>query len=635
MTGVLTWQQLHDLKCSELLDAADGWGAVSTQADAARDRISDDMVRSLETTQKGEAATSAATRLQRLDRNYDYIRTECGLVRTTLSSLVYELVGFQGQLKDALDDAASLGFTVAADGSVSYPAGGQNVVTNQPNPGGSVTADTPVLSRPPTLSTPHPGLVDPNPNRAKAQDIADRIRRVLTAARQADEHFSTTLSKLKAEPGLDVTDAMWKDAAADLAAVRKVSGDYLKKTIPTGGTPSDRHDWWTHLSQSQRDEYLASCPDIIGNLDGIPAVARDEANRDNLRLLIGKLSGVDDAAARAKLDGLRSIDWQLHGPPQDGAPPMYLLGIGDQGNGRAIVAFGNPDTSRNVSAYVPGLGTSLDKGFAEGDIKRARKTAIGAREYDTSSASIVWLGYDAPQFDGAKFLDASNYLDPTKLAKNFEVMGDHDAKVGASAYNQFMAGISATHEAGDPHITAIGHSYGSLTVGLAAQAHGGIPGADDIILVGSPGTEAKNADALGVGRDHVYVGAAKNDVVTQLPSKAELGGALGGYFAGPAGAYVGHKVGESLGGGGGSDELYFGTDPASHEFGAKRFATGDGPFILDPDKLNKLKDGDFENPFDVSAHSHYFDPDEDEQSARNIAKIVANRGNKISTQEPR
>ncbi|MFD9485910.1 alpha/beta hydrolase [Streptomyces sp. NPDC059991] len=634
MTGLLTWRQLHDLKCDELLDAADGWGAVSTQADAARDRISDEMVRSLEATQKGMAAPAAIGRLRRLDRNYDYIRTECGLVRTTLSSLVYELVGFQGQLKGALDDAASLGFTVAADGSVSYPAGGQNLLTNEPVPGGSATGASPLLPGPPSLNAPQPGLVNPNPNHAKAQDIAARIQRALTAARQADEHFSTALNRLKAEPGLEVTDATWKDAAADLAAVRKVSGEYLKKTIPTGATPADRHDWWMHLSPSQRDEYLAACPDIIGNLDGVPTTARDEANRDNLQLLIGKLSAADNEAARAKLDGLRSIDTQLRAAPEPGVPPMYLLGIGEEGNGRAIVAFGNPDTSKNVSAYVPGLGTSLDGDFARNDIKRARATAKGAGFYDPSSASIVWLGYDAPQFEAEKFLD------PNKLAENFEVMGDHDAKVGASAYNQFMAGVSATHETGDPHVTAIGHSYGSLTVGLAAQQHGGIPGADDIILVGSPGTEAKTADDLGVGRDHVYVGAAKHDVVTQLPTKTESGGSVLGAILGigtplgPAGgAELGHKIGEHVGGG--PDELYFGTDPASHEFGAKRFATGDGPTILDPDKLNKLKGGDLENPVDVSAHSHYFDPDQDRESARNIAKIVAGQGQQIHTQEPR
>ncbi|WP_369384196.1 alpha/beta hydrolase [Streptomyces sp. cg36] len=613
---MLTWQQLHDLKCAELLNAADGWGAVSSQADAARDRISNEMIRGLEATQKGVAASAAVDRLRRLDRNYDYMRTECGLVRTTLSSLVHKLIGFQGQLKSALDDAASLGFTVAADGSVSYPAAGKNLITHEPLAGGSVTGGSPLLTGPPSLGGPQPGLIAPNPHHAKAQEIATRIQRALQAAHEADEHFSTVLGRLKAEPDLDVTDATWKDAAADRAAVRDASGEYVKSTIPTGSSPADRRDWWAHLSPSQRDEYLAACPDIIGNLDGIPATVRDEANRDNLRLLIGKLSGVDSEEARAKLAGLRSIDEQLRAAPAPGVPPMYLLGIGDQGNGRAIVAFGDPDTSRNVSAYVPGLGTKLDKGFAEGTVNRARDTALGARELDPSSAAIVWLGYDAPQ--------------------SIDVASTSDAEAGAPAYNQFMAGISATHEAGDPHITAIGHSYGSLTVGLAAQ-RGGIPGADDIVLVGSPGTEAKTAADLGVGKDHVYVGAAKNDVVTQLPTKAESGGSVLGSVIGLGtplgpveGARLGHQVGEAVGGG--PDQLYFGTDPASHEFGARRFATGDGPFIIDADKL---KDLDIGHSVDFDAHSHYFTPDKDRVSARNIALVVAGQGDAISTQDPR
>lgn len=629
MTAVLTWQQLHDLKCGELLDAADGWAAVSTQADAARDRISDEMVRSLEATQKGMAAPAALGRLRRLDRNYDYIRTECGLVRTTLNSLVYELIGFQSQLKDALDDAASLGFTVGADGSVSYPAGGKNLITNAPIPGGSVTGGSLLLSRPPTPNAPQPGLINPNPNVGKAQDIADRILRALTAAREADEQFSTALNRLKAEPGLDVTESTWKDAAADSAAVRKVAADYLKKTIPTGGTPADRHEWWTHLSASQRDEYLAACPDIIGNLDGVPSVVRDEANRDNLQLLIGKLSGEGSDAARAKLAGLQSIDYQLRVEPEPGVPPMYLLGIGDQGNGRAIVAFGDPDKSRNVSAYVPGLGTSLDADFARNDVQRARDTVKGARVYDPSSASIVWLGYDAPQ------------LPAEKLADNLDVMSPRDAVAGAPAYNEFMAGISATNENADPHITAIGHSYGSLTVGQAAQRPGGIPGADDIILVGSPGTGAHTADQLGVGKDHVYIGAAKNDIVTKLPNPGEAVSALEGFKAGfrsgsaqgvvpglisgLAGSFTGYEVGDAV-----TDEsqIYFGTDPANHEFGARRFATGDGPPLFDVDPSH-LKLGDIE------AHSNYFNPEKDRQSADNIARIVAGRADKITTQEPR
>ncbi|MFE4534182.1 hypothetical protein ACFRKB_03800 [Streptomyces scopuliridis] len=95
MTAVLTWQRLRDLKWSEFQDAADGWGEASNRADAARDRVSNEMANQLSKSQKGEAATAALGRLKRLDRNFEYIYTECGLVRTTLNSLAFELSGAQ------------------------------------------------------------------------------------------------------------------------------------------------------------------------------------------------------------------------------------------------------------------------------------------------------------------------------------------------------------------------------------------------------------------------------------------------------------------------------------------------------------------------------------------------------------
>jgi pimeloyl-ACP methyl ester carboxylesterase len=283
---------------------------------------------------------------------------------------------------------------------------------------------------------------------------------------------------------------------------------------------------------------------------------------------------------------------------------MYLLGVDDEGNGRAIVSYGNPDASRNVSAYVPGLGTALDSDFAKNDLKRARDTAIDAQKYDPSSASIVWLGYDAPQ------------LPADKVMEDFSVMSMDDAKVGATAYNRFMAGMSATNEHADPHITAIGHSYGSLTVGQAAQRHGGIPGVDDIVLVGSPGTGADRAEDLNAGKGHVFVGAAENDPVTRLPSKKEAAvGTVGFFGGGPAGAYLIGDLADQ-----GDDDVWFGKDPASKEFGARRFAVDDGP--------RPVIDGQGPTP----AHSNYFDPGKDLESSDNIAKIVAGQSDRIKVE---
>ncbi|MEU1074858.1 MULTISPECIES: alpha/beta hydrolase [unclassified Streptomyces] len=120
---------------------------------------------------------------------------------------------------------------------------------------------------------------------------------------------------------------------------------------------------------------------------------------------------------------------------------------------------------------------------------------LAHRNYpDTTTASIAWLGYDAPQLDGFTWSAT-------------DVMRDDDAKAGAPAYNRFLSGIRVTHESGSPHVTAIGHSYGSLTLGQATQRPGGIP-ADHVVLVGSPGTGVDKASDLGVGADHVWRGSS-------------------------------------------------------------------------------------------------------------------------------
>ncbi|QEV20598.1 alpha/beta hydrolase [Streptomyces alboniger] len=623
MNAVLTWQQLRDLKLAELNEAGDGWGAVSDRADSDRVRVEAEMTGALTKTQESESARSAVRRLKRLGRNYEYIQTECGLIRSTVNGLSHELNAPQRRLKEALDDAAALSYTVHGDGSITYPAGGEQGTTGKKVPGGTVIGNNGMLAPgntglfppgnnglyQPGLGPGAPKLLSPNPHQAKAQDIADRISRAVREAREIDARFSRSLLKLKAEPGLKVDAGTWADAAKDAEAVRGVAYEYLKEHIPQDKSPAERKAWWEGLTKDQRAEYLAVYPDVIGNLDGIPATVRDEANRNNLNLLIGEMEGRGDEKAKTQLAGLQEIDRKLAEnerlrlkDPKE--PPMLLLGIGGEGGGRAIVAYGNPDTSRNVSAYVPGLGTALDKDFVNNDVaRRAHDTAVGAREIDPSSAAIVWLGYDAPQIGP----------DSDSLLGNLAVMQDDDAKQGAAAYNSFMSGLDATNRHDDPHLTAIGHSYGSRTVGAAAQMDGGIPSADDILFVGSPGVGVDRAEDLGVGKGHVYVGAADNDPVTHLPSKQEAWAGAAGILAGPPAAYLMGDMADR-----GDDDIWFGRDPASESFGATRFKVDDGPIPVIGG----------EGPID--AHSNYFDPAEvrnggDPESAANIAAVVAGR----------
>ncbi|MGW1073168.1 alpha/beta hydrolase [Streptomyces sp. NPDC002537] len=575
---MVTIDELTKLDRSKFTKAADAWSKVSNRASVAMGRVENQMLVTLRGTQKGKAADEALKGLAQLSKNYQYIHAECGLIRTALSGLAEELEGPQNKLKQAIKDAADLKFTVNPDGSVKYPT--------------SEATKVPFLQQP-ARSGGLPLMTKSNPNQAKAQDIADRIATALQEANDIDGRYAKALKKLNTNGKLDQTD--FTDVAQDLKDVQSAARKYSSELEGRKGkSPKENAEWWKKLSQEKRANLLASFPDQIGGLDGLPAVVRDRANRDYLPMLMGKLDGQGDEESKTMLKGLRGIDEKLR---KGSVPPMFLLGIGDQGNGRAVVSYGNPDTSRNVSVYVPGLGTKLNGDFADGGLNRAFYTVDGARVYDKSTASIVWLGYDAPQ--------------------SMDVMDKKRAEAGAPAYQSFLQGVRAANENPNAHVTAIGHSYGSLTLGRATQRSGGLP-VDDIVLVGSPGTGVEKAEDLGVGKDHVYVGAAQNDLVTWAPSKGTVNEVAAGGIVPTVGRYLADKV---LG----RDDhhLWFGRDPASKGFGAHRFKVDDGPI--------PVLDGDGVTP----AHSNYFNPHKDKQSADNIAAVVAGRPDLVVSEKRR
>ncbi|WP_326736448.1 alpha/beta hydrolase [Streptomyces sp. NBC_01022] len=480
----------------------------------------------------------------------------------------------QGRLADAVADATDSGYKVANDGTVTAPT----VDSAHMMPG-----DIAMMHR---------------DQAARAQGYADRIGDAWNAAREADKEYAAAI-KLFTDAANRCAKGDWSAGLVELATANALSNELLSEL----GMPDDKASpeavqrWWASLSPSLQAELIQDYPEEIGNRDGIPVVDRDRANRTYLPMLLSSLetdyaaaSGDKAAALKDKIDGVKGIQQQLD---QGREPRPYLLGLGATGNGRAIVSFGNPDSSKNVSAYVPGLNTKLSGHFASADVNRAWAVAQTANETypNTSTASVVWLGYDAPQLDGFKWSAA-------------DVMNDDDAKAGAPAYNSFLNGIRATHESGSPHVTAIGHSYGSLTVGQAAQLPGGIP-ADDVVLVGSPGVGVDRAADLGVGADHVYVGAAKNDQVTNLPTGNLL------EYVSPGSEY-------------GPKENWFGTDPADDHFGGHHFSVAPG----EDTGLAGLVTGD------LPAHSVYFKP-EGGESLYNIASVVTGHGDAIKTTAPR
>ncbi|MGW2299842.1 alpha/beta hydrolase [Streptomyces sp. NPDC001809] len=589
-----TWQQLRDAKLDEYTDAADGWGRISSRSNADKDRVDNGMFAKIHETQKGETATKAGGDVQQLSRNYQYLHTECGLIRTALNGLAAELAAPQKKVKQALEDAENLKFTVKPDGSVEYPTDSFVLA-----PGNNTAQHGAPVPLAPGKGE---GVGSPDANKGKAEDIAQRIGDAVREAAEIDGRYAAALRRLKAGPGLDVSSADLVDAAADTKALQQAAGKYADDDrIPHGKSPQENADWWNGLTQEQRDEYATLYPASVGALDGIPSSVRDDANRTvfaetRAQILtdlnkpapnqyIPNPNGSYPAAVvspeyrqwqkdqerlKEQLKGSDSIQARFDATGREGLPEAYLLGYDKDGIGRAIVANGNPDTADHTAVYVPGTTTNL-KDF-DGDISRMTDLWYQSQAMAPGQnvSTITWFGYDAPQS-----------LAPDAMQKDF-------AYDGSPKLLQFMDGLETVQGGPDEsHTTIVGHSYGSTVVGDASNK--GDLAADDIVAVGSPGMLTGRAEDLDVGKDHVWSEAATSDVV---PAGGKIAG-LGGYTWG---VETWNGIPFNAG--------YVQTVPSDELFGAHRMDV------------------------DTSGHSDYWT--RESESLKNQAKVVTGRYDEVN-----
>ncbi|GAB2881694.1 alpha/beta hydrolase [Nocardioides pacificus] len=382
------------------------------------------------------------------------------------------------------------------------------------------------------------------------------------------------------------------DAAMTLDQVRRRYGGVedpadraLDTMPPTGASAQEVSAWWASLTPAQRRALVHASPGSIGNRDGVPPGARDEANRVSLARDLHELEMLEDqdlltrdeeAAlrnARAADQALRRMADTVDPRTFDQVPAQLYVYDPDAfgGDGRVAVAVGDLATAQNIAVTVPGLGT--DAASAPGLADRAVSVYEAARADDgaSSTASMLWIGYDAPD----------NFVDGVD---GYSVVSEHLARQGGERLSDMVDGLRTSREGDPAHITVIGHSYGSTTTGHAATGDG--LAADDIVLVGSPGAGdgAHRAEDLGVGDDHVWVGRNSRDAVAMLGDQGWV----------------------NLGNTG----LGLGNDPSSDDFGAQRFqAEAVDRDLVRPDFWNSLED-----------HSKYFD--HDSESLANIAQIV-------------
>ncbi|WP_112262816.1 alpha/beta hydrolase [Lentzea terrae] len=401
-----------------------------------------------------------------------------------------------------------------------------------------------------------PGL-DEEQTRTLANQVNDSLNKVKSGYDNVLRSYAGALTKIP--PGFEQsarTDCGW-----DRAAQRAGAGGALPPVPPPGTDPKTVAAWWKSLSADQQKALLDTKFQELGQLPGLPAEVLDKANRLRVADDIDRFGKQKDELKQQLADRARelgvdpeSADGQraLRNDPQGSAlmsqydeaarrhrnaeaantsllmagdqvekngKQAYILAYSPDGpggkEGTMAIAFGNPDTAKNLAVCVPGTTSDLAGGFS------MEQAANLSNAMGPDGAAIQWLGYDAP----AAALGQVN--DPAQAIEGGKILAQDVANYRAVNPNA--------------HVTVIGHSYGSTVVGYSAMDNG--LKADDIAFVGSPGVGASNVNQLGPGAGHVYVGGTEHDPVIQ--------GTSGDWFT---------KDGSSTG-------------PYDSSFGAKQFGT--------------------------------------------------------------
>lgn len=361
---------------------------------------------------------------------------------------------------------------------------------------------------------------------------------------------------------------------------------------PPGAGPQAVNAWWSTLTHAQQLAIIAAAPGAIGNLDGIPAASRDQANATRLDRDLAALEERDDAGVltdmeRGLLDNVRAADEAREAIESSVDPvtyspveaQIYLYDPGAfDGDGAIGIAAGDLDTADNVAVAVPGFGTDAQSAAYLGH--RTIDMYDAARNLDpgATNATMFWIGYDAP--DNLPILDTGD-------GDAIGTLQEGAATAGGDRLADTIDGLRASRDGNPAHLTVVGHSYGSTTLGHAAHDHG-LP-ADDLVVVGSPGLggDTHHAGDLGIDPHHVWAGANSHDPIAYLADDGWVGGST---FGG----------------------VGLGDDPVEDDFGANRF---------EAESTTRSEDFTYDgHPYSLGDHNKYFH--HDTESLYDITQIV-------------
>ncbi|MFI6587041.1 alpha/beta hydrolase [Embleya sp. NPDC050493] len=510
---------------------------------------------------KGDAANGAFLASDGIGKRLSMASIEASAMVNTIRAAIGELTSCQTELRDVIERANAQRFTVGPGGSLAW----------QEMPDG----------RPAT---------SPEDQAARNRQMAgfqEEFQRIVQRATAADAKFAGEADRL--HPADLAGPNAWQNVLGDADSAAGMVGTRADQ-IPKN--PAEAAKWWAALTDEQRETFVEAYPGAIGSTDGLPSKVRDEANRIALAQQIEIMQGQtpppgDKDKHDSELARLLDIDKKLvDGQIRPAEQQLRLLKFAAEGEGRVILAVGDPDVAPHVAVFVPGTKASSDNS----DLDRVYNLQSAADRLTPGVpgdvATILWLDYDAPDTP----VDA--------------VSRDY-AAAGAPILDSFLNGLQAQN--GDTgHVTVLGHSYGSTVIGDAARRGDGIA-VDDIVALGSPGMHVDSADDLGIDPRHVWAEEAPNDPVPELGAAGHGGVRFENPFRFDM-TWGGHGPGISLD----VDSPIQFVTPTSDNFGANRMTTND----------NSSAPGSVP---DIEAHSSYWDQNPDRTpgvSLENQARVI-------------
>ncbi|SFK89043.1 alpha/beta hydrolase [Geodermatophilus ruber] len=255
-------------------------------------------------------------------------------------------------------------------------------------------------------------------------------------------------------------------------------------TLLLGATPGEVAGWWGGLSTAARTQAIARTPVLVGALDGVPAWARDEANRRFLDQVLADPAAPGHAVAVSVATEIEA---------RESAGERVQLYQFQPQQELVALALGDVDTAGSVAFLVPGMRNAAANDLtdlaaaADAVADAARAAAPGA-----AVATVAWFGYRPPSGAGA--------------------IGTAASRAGGRALDGALDGLAASRAAEPARVVVSAHSYGTTVVDAAADAPGELA-ADAVILNGSPGMDN---DAEGLEAAEVYEASPLFDPITWI-----------------------------------------------------------------------------------------------------------------------